>query len=359
MKKKILHYGLSCNKGGIETYLLKISQNINREEFEFVFVDEWEGKAYYRCELEQMGFKFIDVTSRRKSFIKNRKQWKKILIQEKPDVLHCHLNTLSYIYPIVVAKKLGIKVIVHSRSAGDMWSLHSRIFHNINLKKLVNLDVVRVAVSREAGNWLFGNFSYTVINNGIDESKYKFSMNSRKKIREELGIEDNLVIGNVASLSKPKNISFLIDVFYEFHKCNEKSILLVVGDGKLKSSLYEHVKELDIEQYVIFTGKRDDVGEVLSAMDIFVMTSFYEGFPNALLEAQCSGLKCVVSDTITREVNAGLCTYISLDDIPKRWSEIINESISSSGERDGAYLSIKEKGFSVNEEMKKLMEMYR
>lgn len=359
MKKKILHYGLSCYKGGIETYLMKISRNINREDVEFLFVDEWEGQAYFRHELEQMGFKFVDIISRRKSFVKNRRQWDELLMREKPDVLHCHLNTLSYIYPIVAAKKYGIKVIVHSRSAGDMGALRSRLLHYVNYRKIEKLDIIRVAVSQEAGKWLFRNLDYIVINNGIDECVYKFSMENRNKIREELDIECKTVIGNVASLSKPKNIDFLLDIFCEFHKYNKNSVLVVVGEGILKSYLREYAKSLNIEQAVIFTGKKDNVEEMLSAMDLFVMTSLYEGFPNALLEAQCSGLRCVVSDKVTREANVGLCTYISLNEAPKKWIEVMMKSLLSCEERGTAYLCIKEKGFSVGEEVKKLMELYK
>lgn len=359
MKKKILHYGLSCKKGGIETYLMKISQIVNQQEVDFLFIDEWEGKAYYRSELEQIGFKFIDVISRRKSFIKNRKQWDDLLANEMPDVLHCHLNTLSYIYPIIAAKRLGITVIVHSRSSGDMGSLVSKVLHNINYRRIKNIDIIRVAVSNEAGKWLFRSLDYTVINNGIDELKYRFSEKNRNKIRKELGIDKMTIVGNVASLSRPKNIRFLLDVFYEYHKVDKNSVLVLVGDGVLKSSLMEHVKVLGLEYAVIFTGEKDNVEEILSAMDLFVMTSLYEGFPNALLEAQCNGIRCIVSDRITKEVNLGLCTYVSLDEEPIKWVGVMREALKRHEERENAYLNVGEKGFSVRTEIINLMELYR
>lgn len=361
---RILHYGLSPNRGGIENYLLKIWKNIDHDEFRFDFVDEWDGNAFYREAFEKEGCRFFNVTQRKFSLIKNQKDWIRAIKESEADIVHCHLNTMSYDTPIRCALKYGVKTIVHSRSSGSKKALTTQILHGYHKYKYRNTDFTRLAVSKKAGDWLFGaNVPFTVINNGVDTEKYKFSEDNRKKIRDELGInKDTLVVGNVGAFLPVKNHIFMLDVFNEVLRINPSSVLVLCGEGFTRNKAEERAKEIGIDGRVIFTGNRSDIPAVLSALDVFVMPSLFEGFPNAVLEAQTSGLRCVLSDVITDEVDAGKCCYLNINDGAEKWAEVIVKNSVQGMENDyrnNSYKEIGSKGFSVQQEIAKLEEIYR
>ena len=118
-----------------------------------------------------------------------------------------------------------------------------------------------------------------------------------------------------------KNHSFLLDIFNEIHKQNQNTVLMLVGKGELKDKIKEKIKALNLEDSVIFTGVRSDIPALLSAMDVFVFPSFYEGMPNTVIEAQATGLPCLIADTITKEANVtGLVRYMPLK-APEEWAK--------------------------------------
>lgn len=357
---RILHYGLSENRGGIETYLNKLWMNIDKSHFVFDFLDTNEGNPCFYEEFTSMGSKFYKITSRKKSIRKNREELENLFSSEKFDILHCHLNTLSYIEPIKIAIKHGCKVIVHSRSSNAPDSIKTKILHYVNylyLKK--NKDVVKLAVSNLAGEWLFGKeASYQIVNNGIDVNIFKFDRNIRNIKRKELGIEDKFVIGHVGALNYPKNHEYLFMIFKNYLNINNNSILLLVGDGALKEYLKDLAHKFNIEDKVVFLGIRRDIPELMFAMDHFVFTSHYEGFPNVVLEAQTTGLPCLISDNITPEVIiSNNCKALSIKIDPARWATQIFESDVCLN-RHFEYEVIQNHGYSVREEIKKIEKIY-
>lgn len=356
----ILHYGLKTNRGGIETYLDKIWTHIDKSEFHFDFIDEWGGKVFFREKFEKMGSLFYEITPRRKSIIKNRNDISRVLNEHRPDILHCHLNTLSYITPVVIAVKLGIPVIVHSRSAGSNNRLITKVLHKINKIRLSQKRITRIAVSSEAGIWLFGKKSqFMTINNGIDIESYVFSEEKRQRLRAEWGLSpDTFVIGTVGSLSYPKNHSFLIDVFRQIEKDKTNSRLVIVGSGALKNKLQDKIESYGLSSKILLLENRDDISCVLSAFDVFVMPSIYEGFPNAALEAQTSGLPCFLSDSITREVDVSNVKYLSLKESIETWSKEISNCKPNCHRIDGRRI-VNEAGFSVEREIDVISKVYR
>lgn len=360
---RVLHYGLSPNRGGIETYLDKIWTNIDKKEFHFDFADEHGGRTFFRDKFEKMGSTFYDITPRRVSLLKNTEEWRNILQSVRPDILHCHLNTMSYIAPAVIALKLGIHVVVHSRSAGSVKKLFVRFRHYINRMRLRRKKITRLAVSTEAGNWLFGsNAEYTVINNGIDIMKFSYCEEGRIKVRTELGLSPRtLVIGNVGALIPAKNQEQLLDIYRAVSQQKKDSVLIIAGEGYLRPNLEEKAAQLGISDKVIFLGNRSDMRDVYSAADVFVMPSAFEGFPNAALEAQTSGLPCVLSDIITKEVNMGACRYKSLSDESSAWASAILEVAADATEENRAELwrVIDSKGYSKEKELERLSSIYK
>ena len=145
---KIIHHGLDSTLGGIETYLNKIYSYIDRSNFHFDFIGN--NNICFYDEFRSMGSNFFKIDSRRESLLKYRKQLNDLFKLNYFDILHCHLNTLSDIDPILAALKSNCKVIVHSRSAGMENSIFTNVLHNINFLRLPRKSITMIAVSNEA-----------------------------------------------------------------------------------------------------------------------------------------------------------------------------------------------------------------
>jgi len=357
---KILQIGLSNHLGGIETYLHKLCTHIDREKFKFDFLVTGFDKPCFYDEFLKMGSGFHFVTPRGKNPVKNRKEINKILEKEKYDIVHCNLNSLSYIYPALAALKNDIPTIIHSRNAGIKSSKISQILHNINFKKLPKEKITMLAVSSEAGNWMFGEETkFRVINNGIYTDKYCYNQDARIKTREKLKLQkQDKVLVNVGALKEQKNHEFLLEILKKLIETEANYKLLLVGKGNLENKLKEYAENMNIINNIIFLGSIDNVAEVLSAADVFVFPSLYEGFPNAVLEAQASGLPCVISDTITNEVIVlPNVEAISLEETPEYWANRV-ENISFDIEREEAYKFIESKKLTVTDEINKIEKIY-
>ena len=140
-------------------------------------------------------------------------------------------------------------------------------------------------------------------------------------IRREFDIGDKLVIGHIGRYAEQKNHRYLLEVFQQIRKQREDVVLLTVGTGKLEMQIDSWIKELDLEGSVILAGQRFDIPALLSAMDVFVFPSLHEGMPNTVIEAQATGLPCIIADTITREADiTGLVQYLSLTQAPGDWA---------------------------------------
>ena len=224
----------------------------------------------------------------------------------------------------------------------------------ILLNKYANL---KFACGEAAGKWLFGNSNDVyVIKNGIQVKDFLFSEEIRNKVRTELKIQDKFVVGNVARFNLQKNHLFLLDIFNCIAKKKKNAVLLLVGDGEEKDNILKKSNELGILDKVIFLGIRKDVCNILQAVDVFVFPSLYEGLPVSLIEAQASGLKMYISDTITREVNVtNSIEYLSLSESAETWADII---CSSDYTRNCDISGIKENGYDAIDSAKKLEKMY-
>ena len=187
---------------------------------------------------------------------------------------------------------------------------------------------IRIAPSTEAAEFMFGKDCVkkneaSLLHNGVDLSVYRYDEMKRNEIRQEFNIEaGTLLVGHVGRFNEQKNHTFLLKIFKKIYGVNSNAKLLLVGDGNLKEEIRNKALEMGIGDSIIFTGIRSDIPAMLSAMDVLVMPSFYEGMPNTVIEAQATGLRCVISDTITKEADVtGLVHYLSLNATDVEWAE--------------------------------------
>ena len=306
-KRKIIHIIGSMNIGGAETFLMNILRNIDKERYEFVFVCYGEAKFDYEEEIKKEGARIERISiPKTVGFFRYIKELEELFIREKPDVVHAHTYYNSA-FSMLAAKKVGIETrITHSHNTksdvkeGIVYVIYKKIMKYI-INKYSN---VFLACGIDAGRAIFYKKNkYSVIYNGIETERFIFNKESRKLKREELGIKDDeFVIGNVARFMPVKNQSFLIDIFNEYLKINNKSKLILIGDGPTKEEIQKKVTKYNITEKVLFLGIRKDVNQLYNTMDLFVFPSLFEGFPVVLIETQINGLKALVSDNIDKTV---------------------------------------------------------
>lgn len=327
------------NRGGAETLIMNLYRNMDRSKIQFDFLTCKEG--VFDEEIKQLGGKVhripyvTDVGHRRyinalHSFFTTHQQYQ---------IVHSHMDKMSG-FVLREAKRSGIPIrIAHSHSTSSEGGFLTKLYKWYAGRSILPCATHLLACSGAAAKWLFEREA-TVIKNGIECNRFAFSLKVREEVRKELGLQENsFVIGHVGRFAQAKNHVFLIEVFAQLLKMKPNSVLVLVGDGPLRSKMEQKVKELHIENCVKFLGVRSEIHHLLQAFDVFVFPSIHEGLPVTLIEAQGAGLPCIISDTISKEVDLGLdlVKHISLHN-QNAWLEEINRIVLRNASR-----SIKEK----------------
>lgn len=313
-------YGMTDNPGGIEMYLMNQLRTVDREKIVFDFVTDFPTIAY-ADEIKSYGSKIYYIPAKSKSLFGHLNQMYKIL-RSHPEYKKVYFNILDAGAAIteVVPWLLRRKVVTHSHNGNtDKIKLHKlcRPFLNLFTNK-------RYACSGVAAEFMFGKKRAEIIPNMIDAEKYSFSENKRAAKRKELGIENKFVVCHVGRLSPQKNPFGLIDIFKEVLKETENSVLLSVGSGEIADDVHNYAKEKGVYENILFLGRRNDIDCLLSASDVFLLPSFYEGLPIVAVEAQASGLPCVLSDCISPEAAiTGNVKFLSLKEPASEWADVI------------------------------------
>ena len=294
--KRILHIVGTMNLGGQETFIMNLYRKIDRSKIQFDFVVHSKEKQFYEEEIKQLGGRIYKIDSMSKNLFCHMKTLYHILKDNRYAIIHRHTNSSIIWFDLLVAKMAKVqKIIVHSHSS----SSKSRIIHKI-CRSIMNLFIdIRLACSKEAGEWLFGKKKFTIIYNGIEMDKYLYSVETREKIRRKHYISsEQKVIGHVGRMENEKNQIFLIELVKEIVKIDSSIQLWLVGDGSEKEKLVKKVEEDNLTKNILFMGKRKDVNELLQAMDFFVFPSLYEGLGISCIEAQVAGLPCFISNKV-------------------------------------------------------------
>ena len=349
--------------GGVEAVIMNYYRHIDRNKIQFDFICDNDSTDIPYEEIEKLGGKVILIPPYQK-VLKYQKELIKVLKDGKYKIVHSHINTLS-VFPLRAAKKAGIPVrIAHSHSTTNKKEWKKNLLKQVlrPFSKVYATDYF--CCSELAGRWLFGDKVYDegnvyLLNNAIDLDKFRYNEEIRKSKREELGIkEENLVIGHIGRFVEQKNHRFLIDIFNEVHKKKENSVLLLVGQGPLVEEMKEKVKNLNLTDSVKFLGQRNDANELYQAFDVFLLPSLYEGLPVVGVEAQATGLLCILSDAMTRETKVlDSTTFVSLSETSESWAEK-GIKVSSEYKRQDTYEEISNNSFNIREEARKLEDRY-
>ena len=329
--KRLLCITASMNAGGAETFLMKVYRRLDRTKYQMDFCVTVP-ENYYAEEILSLGGKIYVVPLKSRNPIGNFMAVRKIVKENGYDhAIRVCENSLA-VLDLLAAKAGGAKQLIMRSSNADSGSNVVRILHKMFFFLPRIVPKVKIAPSILAAEYTFGKGSVdrgevSLLKNGLDISLFKYSEAARAERRAELGVENNLVVGHVGRFSDQKNHSFLIDVFAEIHKRRPDAVLLLVGKGENQKTVEEKANALGLSDVVRFLGVRSDVPELLAAMDVFVFPSFFEGMPNTVIEAQATGLPCVIADTITPEADiTGLVKYLPLEN-PENWAEAALSSV--------------------------------
>ena len=332
---RVLHAVPKMDREGIQSFLMNVYRNIDKEEVQFDFLIHSKEKGAFDDEILNLGGRLFYLNKlSSKYFFFYRNDLVKFFKEHKYNIVHSHLNLLSS-FTLSSAKKANVPTrIAHS---------HSSSISDAGLKKLIKLfaktqmnkyTTHKFAASREAAIWQFGKNAYEtnevqVIPNGIEIEKFLFNYSDRQRIRKQYNIEENaFVVGHVGGFRKVKNHEFLLKIFEKIKMMKEEAILMLVGSGEFESEIKELASRLCVLNSIVFTGSVTNVNEYYSAFDSFVFPSIYEGLGIVLIEAQANGLPCFASNVVPIEANLSDAYFsLSLNDSEQEWATcIVNNS---------------------------------
>lgn len=332
---KILIEGMSRQLGGMEAFIMSVYRGLSHEKYQIDFI-AYDDEIVFEEELKAGGSKVYHVTPRSKNIFQSRKELDEIFKKTHYDVFWTNKTTISNIEALKAAKKNQVPLrIVHSHSSENRGTKFTLFMHKKNRSKVTRYASQLFACSKEAAVWMFGEKAKEaqIIINGVDIQKYTYTKERENRMRKELGLGKEPVIGHVGRLSKEKNHSFLFRVFKEIQKEEPDAVLLLCGGGDeiQRKQLEEEAKTLEIQDSVKFLGTRRDVPDVLQVMNVFVFPSLFEGYPISLIEAQAAGIPTFGSKEAV-PIEMGLTSkmhFLSLKEGEKKWADAVLKELYS------------------------------
>lgn len=347
-------------KNGITNVIFNYLSAMEREQDVIDYVSLNNPSEVYRKDIEKQGGKLYVLPRSSKSICKYWNGLRKLIKKNQYDVVHIHGNSHTVTLELSAAKAAGCAVrIVHAHNT----MCKHKLLHTM-LTPLFNVLYTHgLACGIAAGRFMFEERLFTVMNNGIDTDKFAFDVHVRDSIRAMLNWEKNLIIGHVGAFTEVKNQSFIIEVFSVLYNLNPNYKLILIGDGPLKTVVEQKITMLGLEEAVCLTGNIDNVNEYLNAIDVIIMPSLFEGLPLTLVEQQANGLRCFVSDVITKEADkTDNLTFIPLSDTADFWAQtIINDNDDCTRDKRSrcAIQNIRNKGYDIKLQAKKLENLYK
>ena len=366
-KTKVLQFTIAKSMGGRTQYILNTWRHIDRNRFQFDFVT-FSQQLQIESSLKNEGCEIYHISSypekNRELFIKEFKE----VLRNGYDIIDIHTSYWRNLIVEELSKEAHIpKVIIHGHSTGISYLREGDVdpvkrHYEVKDKLHRGIATDYWACSQAVAEWLFlpqiPKDDVMIIPNSIETDRFRYVPEKRKKIRAELSLEDKFVLGFVGRLEPVKNLGFLIDLFCQIINDNENLNLLIVGGGSEEKRIKEMVHSLGVDDKTIFVGSVSNVEDYYQAMDLLLLPSFLEGFPLVLLEAQCSGLKCISIESIPDEaVIEDKVIRIPLED-KKRWKKTIQNLVNEDYCRLDMSQQLKKLGMDTEMKTKQIEKLY-
>ena len=359
--KKILLIGMTSGVGGVETFITNILENIDRKQFDvdvllFQDVNDKYAEIYNLSNV-------IHVAAINKKPLKYLKDVIELYRTHTYDIIHvneCTAKLFVYCWPAIFNGKT--KIIIHSHNGSGEHSILNAI-----LKRIQNFFVSnKWSCSKSAAEWMFGNNTRNIeiIKNGVSVDDYLYNSDVRAAYRNKFNIESTTtVIGSVARFEKQKNQKFIVEIFNEYLKINDDSLLVLVGEGSLKENVIKQVDNLGIANKVLFLSNRNDIPKLLQMFDVVLMPSLYEGLPFVSIEAQAAGVPVIISNNVDPDVKITERIYFTdIDNGAQQWVTILQGILTQVNRRLDSQVikeNFRKTGYDLNESIRQIENLYR
>ena len=325
--------------GGGQMHVLLLSKYLQRENIEIEIATEARGWLVEQAQILDIPTYAIAIS--------NKITWQsfqniyQLLKSQKFDIIHTHGGTAGFWGRLVAASLQNKPKIIHTyhglhylntaQTKSLKQKIKTAIFQKIDQLLLSVTDriicVCQSDYQKAIAVKVTSPSKTSIVYNGIEIDKFSHPLN-KETARKKFNIAPTeFIFGNVGRLHEQKGHKYLLQAFA---KVADRARLLIIGDGDLKDELIKLADDLQISDRVLFLGARSDVHEFLSAIDVFVMPSLWEGQPLALLEALAMGKPCIVSDVdgipeiITNGVNGHLVKPKDVEGLTQVMNEVIN-----------------------------------
>ena len=358
----ILHFTTKLGTGGVQSFLVNYAKHMDPERVVFDFAVQTDKEQRCDAEMRAHGGRIFPIHSMTASLTKYF--WDVYhLCKNHPEisVAHSHLNYRNVV-PLLAARLAGVPIrISHSHNAYEAASKAKAVARKIYQVLFSVFATEAWGCSKKANLWLYGaqRMNTKVIHNAISVEQYRFQDEIRTDIRRKLGIQNRDIAWiHVGTFGEAKNHKFLLELFADYLNRTGCAKLLLCGDGPLRTQIEKQIKDLNLEKNVILLGMTDQVPSLLMAADVFVLPSLYEGLPISTVEAQASGLPCVVSNAVPQEAvfMENVCVCDRFD--THIWCEAIEKMRSVHLDRGIGADRAQQAGYDINTEAQKLQSIY-
>ena len=366
---RVLQINAGETYGGVSAMVYHIYQYFDRSKVQFDFVAPNVTSYYpYRDEIVQSGGRIFELKATGSLFIRKLRYWTRLyrhIRKYRYRVIHINSGSVMFnLQTAVIARLAGVRrIIVHSHNAGNA-TARMKSLMPLTKKMVTWAATDYLACSHKAAEYMFDKKVYSgkrykLILNGIDAEMHKFSQSARDSIREQYDLGSRKVLLHVGRFNIQKNHKRLVRIFSEYLKREPEAVLMLVGEGELFDDVKALVKQKKLENNVLFLGLRKDVPELMSAADVFVLPSLYEGLPVVGIEAQCSGLPCVFSSEITTETDISRRSrFVALEADDKEWADAIDSALDTEYDRNDAKSDIVSSGYTIQATARIMERLY-
>lgn len=357
---RILHVVEGLRSGGVGLLIYNYFMGMDHSKIAFDFIVHIPEAGLAEHLLEKEGSRMFHLPGLKHVF-RVFFQTRRVIRQGHYPIVHVHHTRHSFVQ-LLAAWSCGVKVrIAHSHDA-----LVPRGFHRYTYAFYAWLtsrfSTHWFACSEMAGQYVFGTGiqspRFHLLRNAIDTGRYRFDQTKRDEIRAKFNLQDYLVLLHVGRMTDQKNHKRIVEIFAEVHKHNSNSRLLLVGNGILEPEIRRQVRELELDDKVLFIGPTPDVPDFLQAADVFVFPSRHEGLGIVIVEAQAAGLPCVASKgRVPDEANiTGLVHFVPLEESNETWANAVCSAHNP--ERASFAARVQQAGYEISEEARELESWY-
>lgn len=350
--------------GGVEATIMNHYRLLDHTQVQFDFVIQDNSSVVPEDEILSHGGRIYRVPAI-KNLSRYTRELHRLMMHTKPTIVHSNVNTLSVV-PLGVAKHAGVPIrIAHSHSTANKKEILRTATKDAlrTLSKLYPTELAACGVY--SAQWLFGTEAVArnkvhYIKNAVDLDRFTFQQESRDELREEFGLADAFVIGQVGRFSSQKNHAFSLDVFAQLHADMPNSRYVALGSGPLLESMKHKAHDLGLDDSVLFPGRRDDIARWYNAFDALLFPSLYEGVPLTGIEAQASGLPIFASTNISQEtfIEHDLVHVHSLRESPRSWAHRIEQTAQRLPARSKRQDSLAHAGYDIHQSAHDLQNWY-